>query len=232
MEEITITQNGFNKDYMSYVYGRVKERFSFLPAEFFMRNDGEQSCIALKSEHAYCPYIRRFTEENLADVIAVGYKYAYFDKRLHLPLLSPDKRRILITALVGADLREDKAYALRRFRGSEQYSLDGVYHFRLRELIRRWQEIADYVPVDMGEPSLNGFLEYLSEDGRGKVFVKNGKVYDEEYRLLNKSVLTGQETVVGEIILSQAERVYCFGETEKGTTAFLKKYYGEKAVFC
>ena len=197
-----------------------------------MQNDGEQTSIALKTEQAYCPYIRRFTEDNLAEVVAVGYKYAYFDKRLHVPLLSENKRRILITALVGADLREDKAYALRRFRGNENYSLDGIYHFRLRELIRRWQEIADYVPVDMSEPSLSGFLEFLSEDGKGKLFIKNNKVYDEEYRLLKKSTLTGKETVIGEVILSGAERVYCFGETERETALFLKKYYGEKAIFC
>lgn len=232
VEEITITQNGFDSRYMSYLFGRVKERFSFLPAEFEMKNEGEQTAIALKTERAYCPYIRRFTEENLAEVIAVGYKYTYFKERLHLPLLSDEKKRLLITALVGADFREDKAYALRRFRGNENYCLDGVYHFRLRELISRWQEIVEYVPVSMGESSLNGFLEFLSEDGVGKLFIKDGKVYDEEYRILRKSALTGKETVIGEIILSGAERVYCFGETDKATAVFLKKYYGAKAVFC
>ncbi|MBQ8686004.1 MAG: hypothetical protein IJ514_07525 [Clostridia bacterium] len=232
MDEITITQNGFDGLYMSYLFGRVKERFSFLPAEFAMQKEGEQTEIALKTERAYCPYIRRFTEENLADVIAVGYKYAYFDKRLTLPLLSQTQRRLLITALVAADLPEDRAYALRRFRGSDTYSLDGVYHFRLRELTKRWQDIVDYVPVDMGEASLNGFLEFLTEDGNGKLFVKGGKVYDEEYRRLTKSALTGKETPIGEIVLGQAERVYCFGETDRETALFLKKYYGEKAVFC
>ena len=75
-------------------------------------------------------------------------------------------------------------------------------------------------------------MEFLTEDGDGKLFVKGGKVYDEEYRLLQRSVLTGKETTLGEILLGNAERVYCFGETDRETSAFLRKYYAGKAVFC
>lgn len=232
VEEITVTQNGFNSLYMSYLYGRVKERFSFLPAEFSMRKSGEQTQIEMKTERAYSPYVRKFTEENIADIIAVGYKYAFFDKKLQLPLLSPKQKRLFITALVSADLPEDRGYVLRRFSGGETYSLDGVYHFRLKELIKRWEEIVAYVPLEMGEASMENFLGYLAEDGRKKLFVKGGQVYDEEYRKLSKSALTGERSAVGEILLGQAERIYCFGETDEETANFLKKYYGEKAVFC
>ena len=58
------------------------------------------------------------------------------------------------------------------------------------------------------------------------------KVYDEEYRPLRKSLLTGVESPIGEILLGGAERVYCFGEVERDIRLFLEKYYGEKAVFC
>ena len=232
VEEITITQNGFNDAYMSYLYGKVRERFSFLPSSCELQREGDRTEIAFRTEPAYCPYVRRFTEENIADIISVGYKYAYFEKRLLLPLLSPERKRLLITALVAADYRDDRAYALRRLGGFESYSLDGVFHFRLRELQRRWENIAQYVPTDMGEASLDGFLEILTEDGEGKMFVKDGKVYDGEYRPLSKSLLTGKESAVGEILLGGAEKVYCFGETDKETAEFLRKYYGSKAVFC
>ena len=232
MEEITITQNGFDGRYMSYLYAKVRERFSFLPAAIDMQTDGDASEIAFKTERAYCPYVRRFAEENIADVIAVGYKYAFFEKRLALPLLSARQKQLLFTALVAADFKEDKAYALRRICGCERYCLDGMYHFRLRELQRRWADVAEYVPADMGETSLDGFLEFLTEDGEGKLFVKDGKVYDEEYRRLSRSQLTGEESPVGEILLGGAEKVYCFGDTDRETSAFLRKYYGKKAIFC
>ena len=232
MEEITITQSGFDNRYMSYLYAKVRERFSFLPAVCELERRGESSEIAFKTEREYCPYVRRFTEENIADVIAVGYKYAFFEKRLTLPLLNKRQKRLLFTALVAADYKEDKAHALRRVCGFEKYSLDGVYHFRLQRLKQRWEEIADYIPTDMSENSLDGFLEFLTEEGEGKLFVKGGKVYDEEYRLLSRSTLTGEESAVGEILLGGAERVYCFGETDGETAAFLRKYYGGKATFC
>ncbi len=232
MEEITIIQNGFNGLYMSYLYKKVRERFSFLPSVCDMARKGDCTEIAFKTEREYCPYVRKFTEERITDIIAIGYKYAFFDKRLALPLLSPIKRHILLTALVAADYKEDRAYILRRVRGYERYCLDGMFHFRLRELKRRWEEIVSYVPNDMGEVAMEGFIGFLAEDGEGRIFLKNGKAYDEEYRRLSLSLLTGVESAVGEVLLSGAEQVYCFGETEEETRSFLQKYYAEKVIFC
>ena len=79
---------------------------------------------------------------------------------------------------------------------------------------------------------MDGFIQFLVDDGEGKLFVKNGKVYDEEYHVLSRSALTGVESPVGEILLGGAERIYCFGEQDAETRAFLEKYYGENAVFC
>ncbi len=232
MEEIIITQNGYRLAYMTYLYDKVRERFSFLPALCEFQKDGDGGAVALRAEGAYCPYVRKYAESAMADIIAVGYKYAYFDSRLTLPLLDKEKRHLLITALVSADYKEDRAYTLRRLTGSKQYSLDGVFHFRLRDLQERWEGIADYVPVDMGESSLSGFLGFLIEDGEGKLFIKNGQAYDEEYRPLSKSALTGKRSLITEIVLGGAERVYCFGEIDGETTAFLKKHYQSKAIFC
>ena len=232
VEEITITQNGFDGLYMSYLFGKVRERFSFLPASCDMARKGDHTEIAFKTDAAYCPYVRKYTEEHIADILAVGYKYAYFEKRLPLPLLSPLKKRLLLTALVAADYKDDRVHIARRIRGFESYCLDGLFHFRLRDLKKRWDEIVEYIPTDMGETAMEGFIEFLAEDGEGKVFLKDGKVYDEEYRPLTRSLLTGVESAVGEILLGGAERVYCFGEVDGSTAAFLRKYYGEKAIFC
>ena len=232
MEEITITQNGFDGLYMSYLYGKVKERFSFLPSECDLARHGDVAELAFKTEREYCPYVRKFAEEHIADVIAVGYKYAYFEKRLPLPLLAGNKRRLLLTALVAADYKEDRAYVARRLRGFSNYCIDGAFHFRLQDLRKRWDGIIEYIPADMGESAMGGFIEFLAEDGEGKLFLKNGKVYDEEYRVLTKSLLTGVESPIGEILLGGAEKIYCFGEVDGETRAFLQKYYGENAVFC
>jgi hypothetical protein len=232
VEEITITQNGFDGLYMSYLFTKVRDRFSFLPSTCNLARHGDCAEIAFQTEREYCPYVRKFTEAHIADVISVGYKYAFFEKRLALPLLNKTQKRLLLTALVAADYREDKAMVSRKIRGNTRYCIDGVYHFRLQALKKRWEGIAEYVPTDMGVTALEEFLRFLAEDGDGKVFVKGGKVYDEEYRPLSKSQLTGSPSVINEILLCGAERVYCFGDTEKDVATFLKKYYREKAVFC
>ena len=232
MEEITITQNGFDGLYMSYLYGKVKERFSFLPSTCDLQRVGDSCRLQFRTEKEYCPYVRRFAEEHMSDVIVIGYKYEYFNRRLPLPMLSKPQRRVLLTALVAADYPEDKAFVAKSLRGFSQYCLDGVFHFRLQALKKRWEGIVDYIPVEMGEAAAEGFLEFLVEDGRGKLYVKSGKVYDTDYRPLSRSLLTGVESVVGEIILGGAERVYCFGETDVDTRTFLKKYYGKKGIFC
>lgn len=232
MEEITITQNGRDSLYMSYLFGKVRERFSFLPSVCDMKRQGDCSQIEFKTEKEYCPYVRKFTEDHIADVITVGYKYDFFDKRLRLPLLSKLQRRFLLTALVAADYKEDRGFVVRRLRGLESYCLDGFFNFRLRDIKKRWEEIADYIPTDMGESSLESFLGFLTEDGEGKLYLKDGKVYDGEYRPLSKSILTGVESPIGEIIIGGAEQVYCFGKVDERTKTFLKKYYGENAIFC
>ena len=217
---------------MAYLQRRVETRFSFLPGTCTMRTDGEYCALAFQTESAYCPYVRKYAEENMADVIAIGYKYAFFEKRLRLPMLSPLKKRLLLTALVAADYKEDRGFVVRRLRGFDSYCLDGFFHFRLRDLKKRWEEVAEYIPVDMGESSLENFLGFLTEDGEGKLYVKDGKVYDEEYRPLSKSLLTGVESTIGEIVIGGAEQIYCFGDLDDETKVFLKKYYGENAVFC
>ena len=227
-----ITQNGHASRYISYLYGKVKNRFSFLEPTCNMEQEGDCAKIAFCIEGAYCPYVRKFAEENIADVITVGYKYDFFKNYLRLPLLTQKQKRLLCTAIVAADYKEDRAHAFKRISSQGEYCIDGMYNFRLKSLKARWQEIAEYIPADMSEISLDGFLEFLTEDGEEIVYLKDGKACDKDYRPLSKSALTGEESLVGEIILSGAAKVYGFGEIDGETTRFLRKYYGKNAVFC
>jgi hypothetical protein len=232
VEKITVTQNGEACPYMSYLYTKVTDRFSFLPADSRLVYSGDRTVASFQSEEKYCPYIRNYTEERIADVIAVGYKYNYFASTLRLPCLSKKGRELLFVALVSADLAEDRGFIRRKVSGSEEYCIDGTYHFRLSELKTRWKGIADYVPTDFSESSLDGFLDFLIGESNGKVFLKDGKLYDEDYRRLDLSSLIGKENPIYEILLSGPDNIYCFGKTDAETREFLKKYYKEKAVFC
>lgn len=217
---------------MSYLYGKVTDKFSFLPADCGLENDGDRTTLVFRSERKYCPYIRKYTEENIADVIAVGYKYQYFNKNLSLPLLNAKERDILLTSLVAADYPEDREYIRKQVRSAGEYCIDGVFNFRLRELKVRWKGIVEYIPSEFAPSSLESFLDFLIGECKGKVFLKDGKLYDEDYRVLNRSSLLGRVTPVREILLSGADNIYCFGSPDGETKEFLKKYYKEKVVFC
>ena len=49
--------------------------------------DGDALELIFKTDREYCTYVRKFAEDHIADVIAIGYKYEYFKQRLPLPLL-------------------------------------------------------------------------------------------------------------------------------------------------
>lgn len=193
---------------------------------------GDYETLSFCVEETLCPYLRRYTEENIAEIIAIGYKYDYLDKRLFLPLLSPKQKRLLCTALVAADLEEDREYVLRRLSRDRQYSIDGVFNFRLGELKKRWDGVLEYIPQQFGSASLDDFVNFLVEESEGKVYVKEGKVYDGGYRLLTRGRLLSEKDIVAEILLQGPSKVYCFGEVSAEVKEFLHKYYRENAFFC
>ena len=235
VETITLaqrTQNGRKDLYIPYIYKKLKEKYAFSESDCKMETSDEESRLTFCDKDGYSSHIKRFTDEHIADVLVIGYKYDFFCKNLSLPLLDDDEKFLLYVSLVAADYVEDKKYVLRRLSDIQSCSLDGVFNFRLVELKSRWKEVAEYIPADFGKYSLESFLDYVIADGEGRGYLKNGKAYDENYRLLDKSELFGKSSQVAELLLGGVGQVYCFGETDETTKAFLKKYYKEKAVFC
>ena len=188
--------------------------------------------LVFEGNTAWLAQMRRLATEYISDVLAIGYKYDFFKSRLALPLLSKEERFLLYSALVSADYKEDKRYASRRLGAFETCSIDGVYNFRLSELRNRWQEVLEYIPTDFGKYELEGFVDYIVSENDGKAYLKDGKVYDENYRELKKSELLGEKSLISELLLSGAGSVYCFGKVDVATDDFLRKYYKEKVVFC
>ena len=234
METITLAQcskNGRQDLYISYVYKQLKEKFA-LEAECKIETSNGEILLSVTSADAYALRLKRFTNERIADVLVIGYKYEFFRRNLFLPLLSEKEKFLLLVSLVSADYAEDKKYVLRRLDGIKNCSLDGVYNFRLGELKNRWKEVAEYIPTDFGKYSLESFLDYVITDGESRAYLKNGKAYDENYRLLNRGELLGNTSQLAELLLYGAGQVYCFGKTDAETEDFLRKYYKEKAVFC
>ena len=232
VEEITITAASTRAKYLSYLYEKLRAKFSFPKGDCEVETGSDYESVIFSVDETLSPYVRRYAEQNIADVIAIGYKYDYLDKRLSLPLLTDTQKRLLISALIAADFEEDREYALKRLRHDGGYSIEGFFNFRLGELKRRWEGVLAYIPRQFGCAALDDFVNFLVEESDGKVYVKGGKVYDEGYRLLSRGKVFSWGNAVTEILLKGPSKVYCFGEVEAPVKDFLNKYYREKVFFC
>lgn len=235
MEKLTVAQNarkGRSDLYIQYLYKKLKTSLGASNSKFELLEEKDGFCLVCRGDESVLAQMRQLANEHISDILAVGYKYEFFKSRLSLPLLTKEEKFLLYSALVSADYKEDKRYASRRLGAFVDCSIDGVYNFRLAELKARWQEVLEYIPADFGKYELEGFVDYIVSENDGKVYLKEGKVYDENYREQQKSELLGRKSLISELLLLGAGSVYCFGEVDETTGRFLRKYYKEKAVFC
>lgn len=169
--------------------------------------------------------------DKIADVIAIGYKYDFFSDKIKGVGLSENHRELLITALIAADLQEDKRYIRARIKKCSIQSrfekdfclaIDGFYNFRLTALKNKWAEVAEYVPSYFSLRELSDFIAYLSCEKNGKrVIIDGQKVYDSRYNRLRRSSLLGG---------NRERKGYCNGDSaatqdkaEKGDFRGVKK---------
>ncbi len=168
--------------------------------------------------------------EKIAEVIGVGYKYAFLSEHLRAGL-NARERKLLLCALIAADYDSDRAFIKGKMGKFHEFCLDGFYRFRLAGLREKWRRIAEYVPESFSSSDLEKFCEFLVGESKHKVYLKGNVVFGENFAPLRRSRLIGEENVESELMLSDAGFVYCLGEVEAGLGDFLQKYYAERAIF-
>lgn len=228
VEEIILSEERENGEYIAHLYGAL------LPAAVAAGGAGELSFadrraeIRLRAPEAGA--LRQCMAEAVAEVICIGYKYRFFAERLQVSL-SQRERRILVAALIAADLASDAAYVGRRVRGMTHCAVDGLWNFRLAALKEKWARIIGYVPASFASPDLKKFCAFLAGESAKKIYLKGGRVYGADFAPLRRSRLTGSEDVETEIVLSDAGFIYCLGAVTDAVGDFLQKYYAERAIF-
>ena len=168
--------------------------------------------------------------ERIAEIIGIGYKYEFLNKRLQVCLSSREKK-LLCAALIAADYDGDKTFIRRKVGKSDEYAIDGFYAFRFGSLREKWERIAEYIPDGFASEDLKKFCEFLVGESKSKIYLKGDTVFGENFLPLRRSRLTGEEDLETEILLSDAGFVYCLGDVEDSVGDFLQKYYAERAIF-
>ncbi len=205
-----------------------------------LKYSGDKARVTLKigAPERYADYLRSEIEDRIADVIAVGYKYRYFKKGISASGLMPFEKEILYSALIAADIDEDKRFVVKKERLLEHYAVDGIFNFRLAPLKRKWEEIVGYIPSVFTSGQLKDFVRYLIGEKRGKkAIVRNGLVYDGNYNLLERSRLLpalpggAEGKILREVILSASGRVEVGSEIPEADRKYLRDFYGGRISF-
>ena len=177
-------------------------------------------------------FFRPSLEDKIADLVAINYKYEYFKRYVRPCGLEPVEYELLLSALIAADLEEDKRYAVSRL--SPPYAVDGSFIFTMKPLKRKWAEIAGYIPEYFSGGQLKDFIGYIVNERREKkIYVFSGSVYDSHYNKLDRSSLLGGGdcALTKEIILSLSGEVVLESKPSEKDEYYLKEFFGDKIFF-
>ena len=220
---------------MSYVLDGLSAAMTAagITAAFFPKDRFRK--LRLDVPQAYESFFLSELKEKLAEIIVVGYKYDFFAEKSHLSGLNEQEKELFLTAVIAADLEDDKKYAMRFLEIAAETSVDGVYHFRLQKLKEKWGEIAAMLPSYFGAELYHNFMQYLIDDFRQEpVYVVGEQVFDERYNRKTPGVLSGGEgklCCVKNILLSGGKEIHLVGDAAPETNAFLSEFYGTNVFF-
>ena len=146
MTKICITDGSENINGLQYIKNSVSEITDKIGSTANVSVADKRCRLTFDCPEYYSDVLQAEVADKAAEVIAVGYKYAFFKTAVKVAGLSEVEREILLASLIAADLTEDKKYAFDRLKAEREMALDGVFNFRLKPLRKKWRDIAEYMP--------------------------------------------------------------------------------------
>ncbi len=236
MSQIKITEASNKSKNVIYIYDMLSAVIKQLGCVSDLRGGKNRYELIIDVPSSYKELLISEIEDKIADVISVNYKYTFFNKRINSSGLSSVERELLLTALISADIDEDKKYVVKKLKNYTEYTLDGIFNFRLKPLKEKWLDIVSYIPPGFQSVQLKDFIVYLIRDKMGKrVYFDGGQVYDKRYNLLKRIELlsgdSGEIPIVKEILLSGAGEVELGSPLPERDEFYLKEFYGDRVRF-
>ncbi len=234
MENILVSESCENSENILYIRNNISQ-IIFKDSKDEIVSDRHRFCIKFNVDEKVIRLATKDIADKVADIIAIQYKYLYFQERLKIGGLNAFSKEILLTALISADLYEDKRYILSKFKYFNELAIDGFFNFRLDSLKRKWYEICSFIPEFFTERELKDFVLYLiNEKTVRKVRVDGEKVYDRLGNRLRRATLTpGKNLLVfKELLLAGVNEVEIFAlPSDEIEIKYLKDYFGDKILF-
>lgn len=233
MVQITVSEKDYKESNLLYAQSLLASLSAQIGFTLKCDTSGSRSILTLNCPEYYADAVSIELADILAEIVAINYKYDFFKKRVRVSGLSKLEYEILMASLISADLEEDKRYTLDKLRGIKELAVDGIYNFRLQPLKRKWEEIVSYMPTCFVNSQLKDFVSFLIENKHKTVFVEEQRVYDFNYRRLNRAKLLGGDELLllREVLLSGASQVEIKGNIPSLDEKYLKEYYGDRVYF-
>ncbi len=233
VEKILVSDAGGQSSRIAYIYDALSARSPLSRPRFRLLSDGTRCAVAAEGEPD--GQIGGALRDIVAETLAIGCKYARLSSCLALERLTLRERKLFLCALIAADLPAEKKYIRSRLRG-ESCALDGFAAFRMGGLREKWDRIVSFVPPDFTREEMEHFMRYFVDGNAGRVYLRGGRVYDEDYRLCRRGRLVGAEApgelaAETEILLCGAAEVHVCRPLSGPAVDFLRRYYGARTVF-
>ncbi len=236
MSEIKISESLLKSNNITYINQALNAVINEVNGRAEIKKDRNRCEFKLIVPSEYLDLMLLEVQDKIADVIAVNYKYVYFKKNIKITGLTASEYELLLTALISADIDEDKRYAVKKLKCFSEYAIDGIFNFRMKPLKEKWKEILSYIPSVFPLGGLRDFITYLIKDKVDKkVYYENGKVYDKRYNELNRKDLLGggnfEYGAIKEMLLSGAGEIELSSKLSDGEEKYLKEFYGDRVIF-
>ena len=236
MSQIKITDSTSKSKNIIYVYEALSAVTKQLGCVSDLRGGKNRYELIIDVPSTYKDLLVREVEDKIADVITINYKYSFFKKNVNLSGLSTVEKELLLTSLIAADIDEDKKYVIKKLKSFTEYTLDGIFNFRLKPLKEKWNDILSYIPINFQSNQLKDFIVYLIRDKMGKkVYFDGGSVYDKRYNLVKRIELLAGDSlelpIVKEILLSGAGEIELCSPLPEKDEFYLKEFYGDRVRF-
>lgn len=236
MSQIKVTESISKNKNVIYIYDTLLAVIKQLGCVCELKGGKNRYELIIDVPSSYKELLISEIEDKIADVISVNYKYSYFKKYVNSSGLTTVEKELLLISLISADIDEDKKYVVKKLKNYSEYTLDGIFNFRLKPLKEKWADIISYIPPSFQSNQLKDFIVYLIRDKMGKrVYFDGGRVYDKRYNLLKRTNLlsgdSGEISIVKEILLSGAGEVELASKLPEKDEFYLKEFYGDKVRF-
>lgn len=232
MALINISEKEQNSNNLLYIQKNLCELFRQTSSKFSVSIFAKRAVLSVNVNDYYETLVKNEIAGCVSEVLTVFYKYEFLKKRLFTAGLSKEDNDILMSSIIACDYYQDFDYILKKIGEFDDIAIDGIYNFKLKALKEKWQEITEVFPPSFTKLELKDFVGYIQKGLKNKIFIEDGKVYDEHFKRLNRSELIGNEfSVIKEAILSNAGKIELLSNGDIPFENDLKLYYGDRVTF-